>query len=63
MLVVEQTGLTQTQFNDFINSHPDYFRLENVSDNMGHRNEKPDSDDLGEIIRHINQFKRKRGIK
>lgn len=47
----------------FINSRPDYFRLENASDNMGHRNEKPGSDDLGEIIRHMNQFKRKRGIK
>ncbi|MPW85292.1 hypothetical protein CPI05_08750 [Moraxella catarrhalis] len=63
VLAAEQTGLTQTQFNDFINSRPDYFRLENASDNMGHRNEKPGSDDLGEIIRHMNQFKRKRGIR
>ncbi|OAV11889.1 hypothetical protein AO377_0042 [Moraxella catarrhalis] len=63
VLAAEQTGLTQAQFNDFINSRPDYFRLENASDNMGHRNEKPGSDDLGEIIRHMNQFKRKRGIK
>ncbi|MPX45405.1 hypothetical protein CPI12_00125, partial [Moraxella catarrhalis] len=53
VLAAEQTGLTQAQFNDFINSRPDYFRLENASDNMGHRNEKPGSDDLGEIIRHM----------
>lgn len=63
VLAAEQTGLTQTQFNDFINSRPDYFRLENASDNMGHRNEKPGNGDLQDIINDINEFKRKRGIR
>ncbi|MFC0820138.1 GH-E family nuclease [Moraxella marmotae] len=63
VLAAKQTGLTQEQFNDFVNSHPDYFRLENRSDNQSHRYEKPGNGDLGEIINDINEFKQKRGIK
>ncbi|MFA9624288.1 GH-E family nuclease, partial [Moraxella sp. E6BC] len=63
VLAAQQTGLTQAQFNDFVNSRPDYFKLENRADNQSHRYEKPGNDGLEEIIRHIEQFKRQRGIK
>lgn len=50
VLAAQQTGLTQAEFNDFVNSRPDYFRLENRSDNQSHHYEKPGNNDLREII-------------
>ncbi|VEG12517.1 GH-E family nuclease [Moraxella cuniculi] len=63
VLAAQQTGLTQAQFNDFVNSRPDYFRLENRADNQSHRYEKPGNGDLQKIIEDINKFKTQRGIK
>ncbi|MFA9624269.1 GH-E family nuclease [Moraxella sp. E6BC] len=63
MLAAQQTGLTQAQFNDFVNSRPDYFKIENRADNQSHRYEKPGNGDLQDIINHMNEFKRQRGIK
>ncbi|UNU73345.1 HNH/ENDO VII family nuclease [Moraxella nasovis] len=63
VLAAQQTNLTQAQFNDFVNSRPDYFRLENRADNQSHRYEKPGNGELEEIIKHINEFKQQRGIK
>ncbi|MCS4532890.1 hypothetical protein [Neisseria montereyensis] len=37
-------GLSQSDFNDFVNSRPDYFRLENGIENMSHKNEMPRND-------------------
>lgn len=63
VLAAQQVGLTQAQFNDFVNSRPDYFRLENRLDNQSHHYEKLGNDDLGEVIDDMKQFKHKRGIK
>ena len=37
----EQMGLTQQEFNDWINSHPDWFQVEDKADNQSHQFEKP----------------------
>ena len=37
----DQLGLTQTQFNDFVNAHPQNFRIENRSVNRSHQDEVP----------------------
>lgn len=56
VLAANQKGMTQQQFNDFVNSHPEYFRLENSKINRGHSGEKTGIDDIESIIRDINKF-------
>jgi bacterioferritin-associated ferredoxin len=45
-LIVEagEKGLTQEQFNDWVNSHPDWFRMESREFNQSHLGEKPGID-------------------
>lgn len=40
-LLANEFNLTQSQFNDFVNAHSEYFRLENMSDNRSHSGEMP----------------------
>jgi hypothetical protein len=32
--------MTQKEFNDWINSHPEWFQIEKPANNLGHRFEK-----------------------
>ena len=36
--------MTQQQFNDYVNAHPEHFRLENMSKNRSHRDEMEGKD-------------------
>ncbi|WP_432481886.1 GH-E family nuclease [Moraxella sp. ZY200743] len=40
-ILAHEFHLTQSQFNDFINAHPEYFRLENMYSNRSHSGEMP----------------------
>lgn len=41
LLEAQAKGMTQKQFNDWINSHPEWFQLEAPANNLSHRFEKP----------------------
>ncbi|MFC0034101.1 polymorphic toxin-type HINT domain-containing protein [Cardiobacterium valvarum] len=55
-LAAEEVGLTQQEFNKFVNSHPEYFRLENAPRNRGHFDEKPGIDEIEKIVRDMKKF-------
>lgn len=38
--------MIQQELNDFMNSHPDYYQIEDAKTNLGHVNEKPDNVDI-----------------
>ena len=52
--------MTQEQLNDFMNSHPDYYQIEDAKINLSHANEKPGVDDLREIKEDMEQFLKRR---
>ena len=54
----KQLGLTRQEFNDYVNSRPNIFRLENRSENCSHRNEMPGKDDIERIVRDMKNFER-----
>ena len=54
----KQLGLTIQEFNDYVNSRPNIFRLENRSENHSHRNEIPGEDDIERIVRDMKNFER-----
>ncbi|PRJ67577.1 GH-E family nuclease [Haemophilus influenzae] len=54
----KQLGLTRQEFNDYVNSRPNIFRLENRSENRSHRNEMPGKDDIERIVRDMKNFER-----
>ena len=54
----EELGMSQPQLNDYINSRPQHFRLENAMDNMSHLYEKPGIDGLGNIKNDMQNFLR-----
>ncbi|QMV16328.1 S-type pyocin domain-containing protein [Vibrio spartinae] len=56
----DQIGMTQEELNDFVNSHPDYFLIEDAKTNLSHVNEKPGSDDLRKILRDMRAFLKNR---
>ena len=55
-LAAEKVGLTQQEFNKFVNAHPEYFRLENAPRNRGHLDEKPGIDEIEKIVRDMKKF-------
>ncbi len=36
--------MTQKEFNDWVNDHPEWFQMEDPAPNMGHQFEKPGID-------------------
>ncbi|MEI8633446.1 GH-E family nuclease [Vibrio sp. PP-XX7] len=56
----DEMGMTQAELNDFVNEHPEYYQIEDTTTNLSHVNEKPGSDDLGDIIRQMAKFLEKR---
>ena len=55
-LAAEEVGLTQQEFNKFVNSHPEYFRIENAPRNRGHLDEKPGRNDIEDIVDEMQAF-------
>ncbi|WP_299185351.1 GH-E family nuclease [uncultured Psychrobacter sp.] len=56
----EELGMSQKQLNDYVNSKPDLFKIENGPENISHRGEKPGRGELDRIINDMNQFLKKR---
>ena len=54
-------GLTRQEFNDYVNSIPNIFRLENRSENRSHRNEMPGNSDIQKIKDDMELFLKQRG--
>ncbi|MBO2597425.1 GH-E family nuclease [Shewanella algae] len=52
----DEVGMTQAELNDFMNSHPDYYQIEDAKTNLSHVNEKPGSGELDKIIEHMEEF-------
>ncbi len=40
----QRQGMTQAEFNDWVNSHPEWFQIEDPKSNLSHRHEKPGKD-------------------
>lgn len=57
----KKLGLTRQEFNDYVNSRPNIFRLENRSENRSHRNEMPGNGDIQKIKEDMKLFLHKRG--
>ncbi|SHO56766.1 S-type Pyocin [Vibrio quintilis] len=56
----DELGMSQADLNDFVNAHPDYFQIEDAKRNLSHKDEKPGSDDLRQIIRDMKKFLKSR---
>ncbi|MCT8573348.1 hemagglutinin repeat-containing protein [Glaesserella parasuis] len=55
-LAAKELGLSQQDLNNYINSRPEMFRLENMSENRSHRNEMPGNGDIIEIKQDMQKF-------
>ncbi|MFZ7234472.1 GH-E family nuclease [Avibacterium avium] len=55
-LAAKEVGLTQSQFNDYVNAYPEKFRLENRSKNRGHYDEMPGKGDIERIKKDMQNF-------
>ena len=55
-LAAQELKMTQQQFNDYVNAHPEHFRLENWIDNRSHKNEMPGKDDIERVKQHMQKF-------
>ena len=53
--------MTQPELNDFVNSRPDYYQIEDAKTNLSHVNEKPGCDDLDDIKRDMKKFLNNKG--
>ena len=56
----KQLGLTRQEFNDYVNSRPNIFRLENRSENRSHRNEMPGNGKIQKIKDDMELFLKQR---
>jgi hypothetical protein len=56
----EEVGMTQQELNDFMNSRPDYYLIEDAKTNLSHINEKPGSDELNKILGDMKRFLKSR---
>jgi len=52
----KQLGLTRQEFDDYVNSSPNIFKLENRSENRSHRNEMPGKGDILDIKQDMRNF-------
>jgi HNH/ENDO VII superfamily nuclease with conserved GHE residues len=43
-LQAQEKGMNQAQFNDWVNSHPEFFQIESEAENLSHAYEKPGID-------------------
>lgn len=52
----EELEMSQKELNDFVNSRPDYYQIEDRITNLSHVNEKPGHDDLDDIQDDMIEF-------
>ena len=52
----EELGMSQKQLNDYVNSKPNLFKIENGPDNISHRDEKPGRGELDDITKDMRRF-------
>lgn len=55
-LAADELNMTQKEFNDYVNSHPQHFRLENMSKNRSHADEMEGKDGIQDIVVEMKQF-------
>ena len=55
-LVAKEVGMSKPEFNDYVNSIPEKFRLENRSVNRSHKDEMPGNGNLLEIKQDMKKF-------
>ena len=55
-LAAKEVGMSKPEFNDYVNSIPEKFRLENRSVNRSHVDEMPGNDNLTPIINSMREF-------
>ena len=55
-LAAEELNMTQKEFNDYVNSHPKHFRLENMSRNRGHADEMEGKNIPDDLIEEMQIF-------
>ena len=64
--IAADNGLTQQQLNDFVNSRPDYFKMQKAKENLDHKGEDPSPYGKGpeedQIKSDIQDFKDEKGI-
>jgi hypothetical protein len=41
----EAQGMTQKEFNDYVNNHPEFFQIEDPLENMSHKHEAKEGED------------------
>ncbi|CAM3853971.1 S-type Pyocin [Vibrio aerogenes CECT 7868] len=56
----DELEMSQAELNDFINGHPEYFQIQDAKRNLSHKDEKPGTDDLDDIIDQMIKFLEKR---
>lgn len=54
--VADELNWTQDKLNDYVNSHPEFFELENQSENRSHKNEKPGVDGTEQLKKEMRDF-------
>lgn len=52
----QQLGLNQGQLNDFVNSRPDYFEIQEAAENLSKKGELPGIDQLDRILDDMRDF-------
>lgn len=57
-MAAKELGLSQQDLNNYVNSKPEIFRLENMSENRSHKNEMPGKDNIEPIIRDMKKFEK-----
>jgi len=60
-LAAKEVGMSKPQFNDYVNSIPERFRLENRSVNRSHKDEMPGNGDIQKIKDDMELFLKQRG--
>ena len=55
-LAAKELGLSQQDLNNYVNSRPEIFRLENMSENRSHKNEMSGKDDIQRIKNDMENF-------
>ncbi|WP_087024072.1 type VI secretion system PAAR protein [Thaumasiovibrio subtropicus] len=56
LVAAEQLGMTKEELNDFVNSHPEYFQIEEKYRNLSHKDELLGYDQLDDILLDMEDF-------
>ncbi|WP_428447917.1 S-type pyocin domain-containing protein [Photobacterium nomapromontoriensis] len=56
----DEIGMSQEELNDFMNSRPDYYQIEDAKKNLSHKDEKSGTGELNKIKRDMKKFLNKK---